>query len=60
MEAAYRRVPALRHHLCEEDGRFRGHVLCFVNDVNARGLKSMELPLAKGDRIAIVQAISGG
>ena len=60
LEELYLRAPALRHHLCDERGRFRGHVLCLVNDVNTRDLKSPELPLAAGDRITILQAISGG
>jgi len=60
LEAVYRRVPALRGHLCDERGRFRGHVLCLVNGVNTRDLKAADPPLAEGDRISILQAISGG
>lgn len=60
MEEAYRRVPALRHHLCDERGRLRGHVLCLVNGVNTRDLKPPDLTLSAGDRISIIQAISGG
>jgi sulfur-carrier protein len=60
MEEAYRRLPVLRHHLCDERGRFRGHVLCLLNDENTRDLKSLDVPLSAGDRISIVQAISGG
>ena len=60
MEELYRRVPPLRGHLCDERGRFRGHVLCLVNGVNLRDLKPADPPLAPGDRISILQAISGG
>ncbi len=60
MEEAYRQLPVLRHHLCDERGRFRGHVLCFVNDLNTRGMKSLDVPLSNGDRISILQAVSGG
>jgi molybdopterin synthase sulfur carrier subunit len=60
MEQAYRRAPVLRLHLCDERGRFRGHVLCLVNDVNTRDFKSLDVPLSAGDRISIVQAVSGG
>lgn len=60
IEEAYRVVPALRFHLCEDDGAFRPHVLCFHNEKNTRELKSLDVPLRAGDEIAFVQAISGG
>jgi molybdopterin converting factor small subunit len=60
LEDAFRQVPALRVHLCDESGRFRPHVLCFHNDVNTRWLDSMHVPLSDGDRITILQAVSGG
>lgn len=55
-EDAYRRVPALRHHLCEEGGRFRPHVLCFHQGER----RPMTTLLEDGDEISIFQAISGG
>ena len=60
LEEAYRLVPALRSHLCEADGGFRPHVLCFHNAENTRDLPSLDVPLRDGDRISIAQAISGG
>jgi molybdopterin converting factor small subunit len=57
LDALYRAAPALRFHLCEESGRFRGHVLCLLNDERAADL---DAPLRDDDRIAFVQAISGG
>ena len=60
LEEAYRREPTLRHHLCGADGSFRPHVLCFHNDENTRDLGTLDVPLRDGDRISIVQAISGG
>ena len=60
LEEAYRRVPALRFHLCDNDGAFRGHVLCFHNDVNTRDLESLDVEVRDGDRISILQAVSGG
>ena len=60
LEEAYRRMPALRFHLCDDDGTFRRHVLCFHNEENTRDLKSLDVPLRDGDRISILQAISGG
>jgi len=60
MEAAYARLPALRHHLCEEDGDFRTHVLCVHNGVATRETGSLKGRTREGDEIRILQAISGG
>jgi molybdopterin converting factor small subunit len=56
MEDAYRRVPALRDHLCDDGGRFRAHVLCFHEGER----RPMTTKLKDGDEISIFQAISGG
>ncbi len=60
LEDAYRRLPALRVHLCDESGRFRQHVLCFLNDANTRWLDDPAPRLKDGDTITILQAVSGG
>lgn len=60
LQDAYRRLPTLRVHLCDESGHFRQHVLCFLNDVNSRWLKGDEQRLKDGDTITIIQAVSGG
>lgn len=52
--------PALRVHLFDEGGRFRQHVLCFVNGDNTRWKGVGSTPLADGDTIRILQAVSGG
>lgn len=57
LEEAYRRLPALRSHLCDESGAFREHVLCFLNGDNTTDLAARLRP---GDRIVILQAVSGG
>ena len=56
LEDAYRRLPTLRHHLCEDDGGFRAHVLCFLG----WDRRPMSTKLKDGDEISIYQAISGG
>ena len=60
LEDAYAQLPGLRVHLCDESGRFRKHVLCFVNDVNTRWLDGDNPSLHDGDCITILQAVSGG
>jgi sulfur carrier protein ThiS len=48
--------PVLRVHLFDEDSRLRTHVRCFQNDRSAK----LEDPLTPGDRITVLQAVSGG
>ena len=60
LEDAYSQLPGLRVHVCDESGRLRQHVLCFLNDTNMRGPDSVKQPLSDGDTITILQAVSGG
>lgn len=53
-----RRWPVLAAHVFTETGGLRPHVLLLVNDRLALG--GLEVPLASGDRLEIVQAVSGG
>lgn len=52
--------PLLRVHIYDEAGKVRTHVLIFYNDESTRWLESLDIPLKPGDRLEIVQAISGG
>ncbi len=54
------RYPRLTIHLLNEDGRFRRHIRCFVNDQTDVPLLDHEALLNDGDVITILQAISGG
>jgi molybdopterin converting factor small subunit len=60
LEHAYRQLPTLRVHLCDESGKLRRHVLCFHNDINTRWLEGESPRLNDGDCITIMQAVSGG
>ncbi|MCE9584458.1 MAG: MoaD/ThiS family protein [Planctomycetes bacterium] len=60
IEAAFLARPVLRHHLCEDTGKLRPHVLCFLNDTNTRDMKTLAVALKDGDEIVFVPAISGG
>jgi sulfur carrier protein ThiS len=60
LEAAFEATPALRHHLLDDTGRLRPHILCVVNKVTIQRAKVMETSLDDGDEILIHQAISGG
>lgn len=52
--------PRLRSHLFEEDGALRRHVLILYNDQNTRWLSTFDVPIQAGDRITVLQAVSGG
>jgi hypothetical protein len=50
------RHPELAVHLFDESGALRAHVSCFHNDTPAE----RTAPVIEGDRIVILQAVSGG
>lgn len=52
--------PLLRVHLYDETGRLRTHVLIFYNEESIGWLENHDIPLRAGDRLEIVQAVSGG
>ena len=57
LDTAY---PLLHVHLYDEAGRLRPHVLIFYNDESIAWLERLDLPLQPGDRIQVLQAVSGG
>ena len=52
--------PRLRPHLYDEGMRVRRHVLMFYNDDNLAAMGDRNQPLRAGDRLLILQAVSGG
>ena len=52
--------PRLEVHLFTESGKLRRHIRCFLNDKEVRDLGGLDVAVSDGDRIAIIQAISGG
>jgi molybdopterin converting factor small subunit len=52
--------PLLRVHLYDETGQLRPHVLIFYNQESTRWLDNLDIPLRPGDRLEILQAVSGG
>ncbi len=52
--------PRLRPHLYDEAMRLRRHVLIFVNDDNLATIADRDIPLKSGDRLFVLQAVSGG
>ena len=54
------RHPALHRSICDETGTVRRHVNLFVNTSNMRDCKGLDTPLAPGDEVSILPAVSGG
>ena len=52
--------PLLRRHLYHESGKLRQHVLLYYNDQNIEWLEDRRIPLRAGDRLLVLQAVSGG
>lgn len=52
--------PQLRSYLVDEHGRLRKHVNVFVNGTMVHDRLELSDPLAPGDRVWVMQALSGG
>jgi molybdopterin converting factor small subunit len=52
--------PNLRAHLYADAGQIRKHVLIYYNDQSIAWLQSLDVPLKEGDRLSVIQAVSGG
>lgn len=59
-EQIVKNYPQLGVHLFSESGELRQHVLCFHNEKNTRWLDNLDVPVAAGDRLLFMQAVSGG
>lgn len=55
-----KRWPTLATHICDESWAIRQHVLLLHNGRLTKYYKSLDVPLRAGDRLQIVQAVSGG
>ncbi|MBL8338968.1 MAG: MoaD/ThiS family protein [Rhodoferax sp.] len=60
LDAALAAAPALAHYVLDDQRCVRKHVAVFVNRQLLRDRCALELPLADGDRVLVVQALSGG
>lgn len=55
--AAY---PLLKVHLFQEDGRLRNHIMFLFNDQSTNWLETTDIPLQAGDKLTVLQLVSGG
>ena len=57
---AQQRYPLLVPHVWDEHGHVRKHIMVFYNEQSIGWLGSLNVELKQGDRLQIVQAVSGG
>ena len=55
--AAY---PLLKVHLFQDNGCLREHIMLLYNDQSTDWLDSTEIALQEGDRLTVLQLVSGG
>ncbi len=60
LEELERRYPALHRSICDETGAVRRHINLFINTEHMRDRDGLETPLAAGDVVTIMTAVSGG
>ena len=60
LEELSRRYPSLYVNICDETGAVRRHIGVFVNEDHIRDLDGLDTPLAPGDAVTIMPAVSGG
>lgn len=60
LEQMKRLFPLLTPHIYDDAGNIRRHVLVYLNDESVAWIEDHSLPLKEGDRIQIIQAVSGG
>ena len=60
LEELSRTYPSLYVNICDETGAVRRHIGVFVNEDHIRDLNGLDTPLAPGDAVTILPAVSGG
>ena len=60
LEELERTQAELYRNICDETGAVRKHLNVFVNADNVRDLAGLDTPLAPGDVLTILPAVSGG
>lgn len=60
LEMLERKEARLYRNVCDETGAVRPHLNVFVNADHMRDLNGIDTPLASGDVVTILPAVSGG
>jgi sulfur-carrier protein len=54
------RAPGIGFYLCDERGRLRPHVNVFIGNTLIRDRRTLSDTVSAGDKVSILQALSGG
>jgi sulfur-carrier protein len=60
LDAALLAAPALRHYVFDEQQHIRKHVAVFVNGTLVRDRVKLDVAVSDGDKVDVIQALSGG
>ena len=60
LDRAFLAAPALRAYVLDEQGAVRQHVAVFVNAQLIPNRSKLDAPLHDGDRVMVIQALTGG
>jgi sulfur-carrier protein len=60
LDTAFQAAPALRGYVLDEQGGVRKHVAVFINARMIASRSELDLPLAKDDKVMVIQALTGG
>jgi molybdopterin synthase sulfur carrier subunit len=60
LHAALEAAPGLRNYVLDEQGAVRKHVAVFVNARMVTDRVNLDVPLAGGDKVMVIQALTGG
>jgi sulfur carrier protein ThiS len=60
LEAALQAAPALAPYIWDDQRCIRKHVAVFINQTLVTDRQHLEQPLKSGDRVLVIQALTGG
>ncbi|MDB5893824.1 MAG: thiamine biosynthesis protein ThiS [Rhodoferax sp.] len=60
LASALAAAPPLGHYIFDDQGQVRQHVAVFVNQTMLRDRRRLEQLLSGGDRVLVIQALTGG
>lgn len=60
LSQAFAAEPGLRHYVLDDQGHIRKHVAVFINGVMHQQRQQMDLPVADGGKVLVVQCLTGG
>ena len=60
LDNAFQAAPALRAYVLDEQGAVRKHVAVFVNARQVASRTELDVPVRQGDKVMVIQALTGG